>query len=214
MHPDKPGTDLRRQPDALCLTARQRSRSPGQTQVFQGAAENNLKNIDVKFPLGVFTCVTGVSGSGKSSLVNEILYKYLAKQLNRARTLPGDLSAQILPCDGLGHLHDLLRRSLCDHLPAVLPGAGPDIDHMICRQHGILVMLHDELAVTVCDKNIYEITSMSIGSLYSFLDTMELTKQQQLIVRMNVSYSCLMPSEAVSRYLRSTFLISPSNATG
>ncbi|MDE6917381.1 MAG: ATP-binding cassette domain-containing protein, partial [Lachnospiraceae bacterium] len=51
--------------------------------------ENNLKNIDVKFPLGVFTCVTGVSGSGKSSLVNEILYKYLAKQLNRARTIPG-----------------------------------------------------------------------------------------------------------------------------
>ena len=55
----------------------------------KGAAENNLKNIDVKFPLGVFTCVTGVSGSGKSSLVNEILYKYLAKQLNRARTIPG-----------------------------------------------------------------------------------------------------------------------------
>lgn len=55
----------------------------------KGAAENNLKNITVKFPLGVFTCVTGVSGSGKSSLVNEILYKYLAKKLNRARTIPG-----------------------------------------------------------------------------------------------------------------------------
>lgn len=54
-----------------------------------GAAENNLKNIDVEFPLGVMTCVTGVSGSGKSSLVNEILYKKLAKQLNRARTIPG-----------------------------------------------------------------------------------------------------------------------------
>lgn len=54
-----------------------------------GAAENNLKNIDVKFPLGVMTCVTGVSGSGKSSLVNEILYKKLAKVLNRARTIPG-----------------------------------------------------------------------------------------------------------------------------
>lgn len=53
------------------------------------AAENNLKNIDVKFPLGVMTCVTGVSGSGKSSLVNEILYKSLAKKLNRARTIPG-----------------------------------------------------------------------------------------------------------------------------
>ena len=53
------------------------------------AAENNLKNIDVEFPLGVLTCVTGVSGSGKSSLVNEILYKRLAKELNRARTIPG-----------------------------------------------------------------------------------------------------------------------------
>lgn len=53
------------------------------------AAENNLKNIDVKIPLGVMTCVTGVSGSGKSSLVNEILYKTLAKTLNRARTIPG-----------------------------------------------------------------------------------------------------------------------------
>ena len=54
-----------------------------------GAQENNLKNIDVKFPLGVMTCVTGVSGSGKSSLVNEILYKRLARDLNHARTIPG-----------------------------------------------------------------------------------------------------------------------------
>lgn len=55
----------------------------------RGAAENNLKNIDVSFPLGIMTCVTGVSGSGKSSLVNEILYKELARKLNRARTIPG-----------------------------------------------------------------------------------------------------------------------------
>ena len=54
-----------------------------------GAQENNLKNIDVNFPLGVMTCVTGVSGSGKSSLVNQILYKRLARDLNRARTIPG-----------------------------------------------------------------------------------------------------------------------------
>ncbi len=54
-----------------------------------GAQENNLKDIDVEFPLGVFTCVTGVSGSGKSSLVNEILYKHLAKELNHARCIPG-----------------------------------------------------------------------------------------------------------------------------
>ena len=54
-----------------------------------GAKEHNLKNINVNFPLGVMTCVTGVSGSGKSSLVNEILYKRLARDLNRARTIPG-----------------------------------------------------------------------------------------------------------------------------
>ena len=56
----------------------------------RGARENNLKNIDVDVPLGIMTCVTGVSGSGKSSLINEILYKALAKKLNRARTIPGD----------------------------------------------------------------------------------------------------------------------------
>lgn len=54
-----------------------------------GAQENNLKNIEVRIPLGVMTCITGVSGSGKSSLINEILYKRLAKELNRARTIPG-----------------------------------------------------------------------------------------------------------------------------
>ncbi len=54
-----------------------------------GARENNLKNIDVKIPLGILTCITGVSGSGKSSLINEILYKRLARELNRARTIPG-----------------------------------------------------------------------------------------------------------------------------
>ena len=64
-------------------------RKPNGWLTVKGAEENNLKKIDVKFPLGVFTCVTGVSGSGKSSLVNEILYKYLAKKLNRARTIPG-----------------------------------------------------------------------------------------------------------------------------
>lgn len=55
----------------------------------KGAAENNLKNIDVDIPLGIMTCITGVSGSGKSSLINEVLYKRLARDLNRARTIPG-----------------------------------------------------------------------------------------------------------------------------
>lgn len=70
-----PVPEVRRQPTGF-LTVR-------------GAQENNLKNINVKIPLGIMTCVTGVSGSGKSSLVNEILYKALAKKLNRARTVPG-----------------------------------------------------------------------------------------------------------------------------
>ena len=64
-------------------------RKPNGWITVKGASEHNLKNIDVRFPLGVFNCVTGVSGSGKSSLVNEILYKTLAKKLNRARTIPG-----------------------------------------------------------------------------------------------------------------------------
>lgn len=64
-------------------------KKPTGTLLVKGARENNLKNIDVEFPLGIMTCVTGVSGSGKSSLVNEILYKQLAKKLNRARTIPG-----------------------------------------------------------------------------------------------------------------------------
>ena len=65
-----------------------RSQATGWIKVV-GAKENNLKNIDVEFPLGVMTCVTGVSGSGKSSLVNEILYKSLARKLNHARVIPG-----------------------------------------------------------------------------------------------------------------------------
>ncbi len=64
-------------------------RAPTGWLTVRGARENNLKNLDVPFPLGVFTCVTGVSGSGKSSLVNEILYKTLARRLNRAQTIPG-----------------------------------------------------------------------------------------------------------------------------
>ncbi len=67
----------------------EKRRTPTGWMMVKGAKENNLKNVDVRFPLGVLTCVTGVSGSGKSSLVNEILYKSLAKKLNCARTIPG-----------------------------------------------------------------------------------------------------------------------------
>ena len=70
----------------------------------KGAAENNLKNVNVKVPLGTFTCVTGVSGSGKSSLVNEILYKYLARELNRARTKNG----KVKEIKGVEHLDKVI----------------------------------------------------------------------------------------------------------
>lgn len=78
----------------------EKRRKPAGWIEVRGAAENNLKKINVKFPVGVMTCVTGVSGSGKSSLVNEILYKSLAKQLNRARCIPGK-HTEILGLDQL-----------------------------------------------------------------------------------------------------------------
>ena len=73
----------------LSIPVPEKRRIPEKFLKVFGAKENNLKNIDVAFPIGVFTCVTGVSGSGKSSLVNEILYKVLAKKLNRARKIAG-----------------------------------------------------------------------------------------------------------------------------
>ncbi|MBQ7432929.1 MAG: excinuclease ABC subunit UvrA [Lachnospiraceae bacterium] len=79
-------------------------RKPANWLTVKGAAENNLKQIQVQFPLGVFTCVTGVSGSGKSSLVNQILYKYLAKKLNRARTIPGSFKS----IEGTEHLDKII----------------------------------------------------------------------------------------------------------
>ena len=79
-------------------------RKPAGWLTVRGAEENNLKKIDVKFPLGVFTCVTGVSGSGKSSLVNEILYKHLARDLNRARCIPGKHAA----IDGIEQLDKVI----------------------------------------------------------------------------------------------------------
>ena len=81
------------------LPEKRREGSGKSLKIF-GAAENNLRHIDVEFPLGTFTCVTGVSGSGKSSLVNEILYKKLAGSLNRARTRPGKFDR----IEGLEHL--------------------------------------------------------------------------------------------------------------
>ena len=85
-------------------------REPNGFLTIRGARENNLKNIDVKIPLGVMTCVTGVSGSGKSSLVNEILYKETARKLNRARTIPGKH-------DGIDGLEQLDKVIVIDQSP-------------------------------------------------------------------------------------------------
>lgn len=78
----------------------ERRKGNGKSLIVRGAAENNLRHIDVELPLGTFTCVTGVSGSGKSSFVNEILYKKLAGSLNRAKVRPGKFDA----IEGLEHL--------------------------------------------------------------------------------------------------------------
>ena len=81
-------------------------RKPTGFLTIKGARENNLKNIDVKIPLGIMTCITGVSGSGKSSLTNEILYKHLARDLNRARVIPGKHD-DILGLDQLDKVIDI-----------------------------------------------------------------------------------------------------------
>ncbi|MCD7711209.1 MAG: excinuclease ABC subunit UvrA [Firmicutes bacterium] len=88
----------------------ERRRGSGKCLTIRGARENNLKNITVEIPLGVFTCVTGVSGSGKSSLINEIFYKTLASRLNRARTRPGK-------CDGVDGLENVDKIIAIDQAP-------------------------------------------------------------------------------------------------
>ena len=87
-----------------------RRQGNGKSLVIRGAAENNLKNIDVEFPLGKFVCVTGVSGSGKSSLVNEILYKTVAAVKNRAKTRPGI-------CKGIDGLENIDKVICIDQTP-------------------------------------------------------------------------------------------------
>ncbi|MBQ8978480.1 MAG: excinuclease ABC subunit UvrA [Oscillospiraceae bacterium] len=82
----------------------QRRKGSGKMLTFKGCGENNLKNITVSIPLGTFTCVTGVSGSGKSSLVNQIIYKYLQGKLNRARTRPGKFTS----CTGVSQLDKVI----------------------------------------------------------------------------------------------------------
>jgi excinuclease ABC subunit A len=82
----------------------ERRAGSGNFLTFKGCRENNLKNIDVSFPLGTFTCVTGVSGSGKSSLISEIIYKHLAAELNRAKLVPGKFDS----CEGLEFLDKVI----------------------------------------------------------------------------------------------------------
>ena len=91
----------------LSIPVPKKRRKPADYLTVKGARENNLKNIDVKIPLGVFTCITGVSGSGKSSLITEILYKRLAKDLNRARTIIPGKHDDILGMDKLDKVIDI-----------------------------------------------------------------------------------------------------------
>ena len=107
--------DLMKNPDSITgaylsgkkkIPVPESRRKPTGFLTIKGAAENNLKHIDVDIPLGVMTCITGVSGSGKSSLINEILYKTLARDLNHARTIPGKHDA-ILGIDQLDKVIDI-----------------------------------------------------------------------------------------------------------
>ena len=91
----------------LSIPVPKKRRKPSDYLIVKGAKENNLKNIDVKIPLGVFTCITGVSGSGKSSLITEILYKRLAKDLNRARTIIPGKHDDILGMEKLDKVIDI-----------------------------------------------------------------------------------------------------------
>ena len=91
----------------LSIPVPKKRRRPSDFLTVKGAKENNLKNIDVKIPLGVFTCITGVSGSGKSSLITEILYKRLAKDLNRARTIIPGKHDDILGMEKLDKVIDI-----------------------------------------------------------------------------------------------------------
>lgn len=91
----------------LKIPVPEKRRKPNEYLTIKGARENNLKNIDVKIPLGVFTCITGVSGSGKSSLITEILYKRLAKDLNRARTIIPGAHDDILGIEKLDKVIDI-----------------------------------------------------------------------------------------------------------
>ncbi|HHY82612.1 MAG TPA: excinuclease ABC subunit UvrA [Clostridiales bacterium] len=114
----------------------ERRKPNGKWLKVKGARENNLKNIQVEFPLGVMTCVTGVSGSGKSSLVNEILYKTLARDLNRANTKPGD-------CDGIEGLEYLDKVINIDQSPiGRTPRSNP------ATYTGVFDLIRDVFALT------------------------------------------------------------------
>ena len=119
----------------------QERRKPSGYITIRGARENNLKNIDVQIPLGIMTCVTGVSGSGKSSLTNEILYKHLAKSLNRARCIAGDH-------DGIDGLEQLDKVIDIDQSPiGRTPRSNP------ATYTGVFDMIRDLFASTPDAKN-------------------------------------------------------------
>ena len=113
-----------------------RRKGNGKFLEIRGASQNNLQNVNVKIPLGEFVCVTGVSGSGKSSLINEILYKKLAAELNRAHTHPGKHKE----IRGLEHLDKVIQIDQSPHWPHA--PLQPGHLHRAVQRHPGAVRLH------------------------------------------------------------------------
>ncbi len=168
----------------------QERRKPTGYITIRGARENNLKNIDVQVPLGIMTCVTGVSGSGKSSLTNEILYKHLAKSLNRARCIAGDHD----DIDGLEQLDKIID---IDQSPiGRTPRSNP------ATYTGVFDMRYNRetLEVRYKGKSIYDVLDMTVEEALEFFKNVpSIHRKIQTLYDVGLSYVKLgQPSTELS----------------